>query len=242
MAILPVGASQWGSAHDSIATGSAVVAEGDNRILVVSYADFEVGGDASVSGISSDLDGAFTRLGSNINSDQANAGIFYLLNPTVGTHVLTPAYGDAFANKPNPNIAHWYTGVDQDTPFGAPASDTGTTETTATVTVTDVAEGDLVIDAMGLWPTRAITEGANQTEPVSGGNTFTAGTNSIRLGVSYQAGVDGGVMSYTFTAAEHWAHLAAALKPAAEAPAAAYPHLGPPPHLSNRHFSNLHLG
>lgn len=234
----PVADVLWDSAHNGVVAGVITVPAGTNRILLVSSADVEAGGDATLTGISSDLDGAFTRVGNNVNNGIQNASLWRLLNPTVGEHTLTPAYGDSATEKPNSLIAHAWTGVDQTTPFGTPATATGTSTTAVSVTATTAA-GEVVIDTVSS-NTGGHTTGADQTQIRF--NPATSGSTTVRGSASYQDGADGGVMTTTLGAAGTWAALAVSMKPAAEAPGAVHPHLGPPPHLANRHFSNLHLG
>jgi hypothetical protein len=211
----PVATHSWDSAHNAVVDGVITVPAGTNRILVVSSADFEPGGNTAMDGVSSDLDGAFTQVGSNVNIDNANASLWYLLNPTEGEHTLTPSYGDGAGNTPNGLSAHAWTGVHQTTPFGTAATDTGTS-TSPSVTAT-TAEGEVVIDTVAIQPSVTYAVGADQTQIA---NNFASASNTIRLGASYQDGADGGVMTATLGTSQDWAMIAASMKPAAEAPTA----------------------
>jgi hypothetical protein len=208
----PVATVIWDSAHNAVVAGVITVPAGSNRILIVSSADFEPGGNTAMDGVSSDLDGAATQLGSNVNLDNANASLWYWLAPTEGEHTLTPSYGDGASNSPNPLGAHAWTGVHQSTPFGTPATATGTSDSPSVTATT--ASGEVVIDTVAIEPSRSYAVGADQTQIVT--NTFTD-TNSIRMGSSYQAGADGGVMTATLGSSADWATIAASMKPAAEA-------------------------
>lgn len=211
MAISFVGSDFWDSTHDLPVDGVIAIPSLTDGILIVSVADAQTNPALATTGISSDQDGALTQLGSTVNLDKANASIWYLLNPTAATHTLTPSYGGT-ANNASSLIAHWWSGVDQTTPFGTEASNTGTSDSPS-VTVT-TASGEVVFDSFAAQPSRTVTDGADQTRIET---NFVSATSNIRGHASRQAGADGGVMSYTLDLSGDWAALAVPLKPAAAA-------------------------
>lgn len=93
-------------------------------------------------------------------------------------------------------------GVHQSTPVGTPVASSGSSATPSN-TVTGMVTGDLVLDSMYANGSSG-TAGANQTERCTEG---VGGFTIFKM--STQAGVDGGVMSWTITSAA-WGHGAVA--------------------------------
>jgi len=143
----------------------------------------------------------------NANNTNWNAAAFQLVNPTDGTNTVTISYGatqDDIAG-----YAQLLTGVDQTTPIGNTQTSTGDA-TSCTATVTGVNADTLVMDVLAFDTEfgTTITAGANQTE-IS--NITSTGGFPVILGGSTQDGADGGVMSWSFNAADDFAFVAFAV-------------------------------
>jgi hypothetical protein len=102
-----------------------------------------------------------------------------------------------------------FTGVDQTTPVGTAVTATGTTSGPATVTVTDAAADDMVVESMRDEALNPPTIGADQTQR----NTLTASNRHHKQ--STQLGTAGGVMSWTLDTPDFWGIGAIAFKAAA---------------------------
>lgn len=141
----------WDSANDTTTPGTLVVGSLTNGILLA-FADWEdtAAGSAAVSGISSNLGGAFTHLPSSATlalllGQDYGADVWYLLNPAAGTHTVTLTMNETTDTKTIGLLSAQ--NVNQVTPFGALFTniDASGTPTSTTVTVTDSASGDLSI-------------------------------------------------------------------------------------------------
>lgn len=112
-------------------------------------------------------------------------------------------------------VAASYTGVDQTTPLGTPATATVTSSAAPTVNVTS-ATGELVVDVVGFLDSgganRTLTVGAGQT---SRGEVEGANLGSEGLGTSEEAGAATTTMSWTISAAiDAWGIIGVPLKAA----------------------------
>ena len=139
---------------------------GSDRILIVGASLQTVAN--RVTGVDWDPDGAgaaaaeaLTKLGSSANSSDANAEIWYLVNPTSGTGEITADYQGSPKARSG---AHSFFNVDQTTPLGSFFSATGL-NAAPTVTVTGVAEGEVTVD------TAAVKGGTSTTATVGSGQT-----------------------------------------------------------------------
>ena len=160
---------------------------GANRLLVVGISRRAYG---SVSVSSATYNGvALTNSGSVQagSGDFSRSEIWYLANPNTGTNniVVTLSGGNDWIEAG----AMSFTGVNQTTPLGAFASNSGTSGTSASVNVSS-ATGDIVIDTLTFWNASLdATKGASQTlrwtvssdgswkgrgSTASGGNSVTA--------------------------------------------------------------------
>lgn len=101
---------------------------------------------------------ALTQLGTTSNGEFATAEIWYLLAPATGTHTVAATFTDLARAHLG---AVSYTAVNQSTPLGTYASNTGTS-TAPSVTVTS-ATGDVVIAVGAERGTETFTTGASQT-------------------------------------------------------------------------------
>lgn len=91
-------------------------------------------------------------------------------------------------------VALSFTGGNTSSPNRTPATANSSSWTTASATASGATTGDIVVDCV--VNLAAITVGANQTQKF---NSALDG-GSTRMGVSTQAGADGGVMSWTTAA------------------------------------------
>lgn len=178
-----------------------------NLLMVgVGYVD----GGQQVSGVVWDPAGANESLTQLIRQRQTTDGfvseLWYLKAPTAGsakparvtlTGALTGWGGAAIG----------FTGADQATTFGTAVSaleDTGSDPITVTATT---ASGEIVVDF--IMAQTLTTVGANQTA------IYDSAAVGSQLGSSYQAGADGGVMSWTKDGGgtQRWVTTAVSVKP-----------------------------
>ncbi|MGQ0579354.1 MAG: DUF6701 domain-containing protein [Betaproteobacteria bacterium] len=151
---------------------------------------------------------ALSVIGTATQGTNVRTVLYGLVNPTAKTATMrvTLSAGDGGGTFV---AVSSFTGVDQTTPLGTPATATGAVATTPTVTVTS-ATGELVIDAMGTKETTGNkTAGAGQSEIWDGFSGDADGAGSTNAGAASV------VMSWTGGVTEEWAIVAVPLKPAA---------------------------
>lgn len=213
MAIAFVAATTASTAtYDPSLTLSVVVSSGSNLLLFVAVN--QRGGTANdPTGITYGGT-ALTMVSSSSVKAGGNPswGSFWtLIAPTVGTAnlvVTTPSGGAKLVV-----VATTYTGVDQTTPVGTPATTTGSgASQSATVSS---ATGEVVIGALihADGSTIAVTDGGSQTRRalVDTGS----GGGDCDIEVSEKAGASSTVVSWTTSPAIAWGTTGVALKPAA---------------------------
>lgn len=186
-------------------TISYTTPSGSDRITLVGLGYRDAGGakDATTVTIGGQ---SMSQVSTHQYLDPEGASIYYKLGPPSGTNNVVIDWSPAAPL--NGNIIIWTcTGVDQASPFRSNNQATGNS-TAATVTLGTINTGDVAIDFVTTDNSGTLTLGANQTEIAQGASVT---SNS---GASYQAGADGGVMSWTVAASDQWAIIAAALKPA----------------------------
>ena len=211
----------------STATWSHTVPTGSTRLLLVTVGVWDPLGQTSVSSVT--YGGAalarVTGLTAPNSADGGLVDIWYRLAPTEGTANIVVTLADVHAILLTGAVD--FTGVDQTTPFGTPATATGTA---ATITVNiSSATGELVVDAVKSFRTgnTALSPGANQTEHVD----INSGATDSHA-VSTEAGAATVTMSWTYTDGTltdySWATAGVSLKPSAgaSAPLAFHEHLG----------------
>ena len=138
----------------------------------------------------------------------ANVGSagYLLANPATGANTVEVTFNAAVDVGIAGAVS--FTGADTASPGRTPVSVNGGSAT-ASVDATDAVSGDIVVDT-AFMVTTTTTEGANQTlqqksEAIGGG--------SSSIGISTQAGADGGVMSWTLgSGANSWTTGAIAIK------------------------------
>lgn len=139
-------------------------------------------------------------------TDPMGAKLFYIVNPTAGTNDVVVDWNGVQLDASY--IIWTCSGVK----LSAPVHDaTGATAATgnATVTVSNLVAGDVVIDFHhNNDGTTLPSVGANQTAI----HTIIGGT--VGAGASFQAAADGGVMSWTIAVSGQWGQQAVALTPA----------------------------
>ena len=134
-------------------------------------------------------------------------GLYYYANPPAGANDVVVDWEPTGAPTGSSIIIWTCSGVNLADPFRSTNS-ASATDTTPTVTLSSITTGDVAIDMVVSDDSTSLTVGTNQTvihQGVGGSHTG---------GASYQAGADGGIMSWTTGASDDWATLAAALKPA----------------------------
>lgn len=211
----------------STATWSHTVPTGSTRLLLVTIGIWDPLGETSVSSVTYG-GAALARVTGLTPPDSADAGLvdmWYRLAPAEGTANIVVTLADVHAILLTGAVD--FTGVDQTTPFGTPATATGTA---ATITVNiSSATGELVVDAVKSFRTgnTALSPGANQTEHVD----INSGATDSHA-VSTEAGAATVTMSWTYTDGTltdySWATAGVSLKPSAgaSAPLAFHEHLG----------------
>src|SRR3990167_13872 len=164
--------------------------------------------------MASDVDGALTLVPSSsvangvLNTDRRVA-IFYLLNPTVGAHVITVTRDTVLQAG---YVINEYSGVDTATPFGTCLTEVAA-DSASSLAVTDAGDDDLVGDILSTRNTNLATQGADQTLVAQ--FLLAAGVNR-QLGHSTQDGaIASDVMSWTLAGSENHAQAAVAIKAAA---------------------------
>ena len=200
------GATEFhGDAPADPKTVSYTTPAGDNRITLVGVA--YRGGDRSST--TATIGGnAMTESQTHVHDGVTAGGqIFYYVNPPSGTNDVVVNWEPTGAPLNGSIIILTCTGVDQVSPFRSTNGTSATTGTTATVTLGSINAGDVAVDVVSSDDTTSLSVGANQTVIHDGA------TSSSMAGMSYQAGADGGVMSWTLGATDNWAILAVALKP-----------------------------
>jgi len=139
-------------------------------------------------------------------TDPIGGQLFYLVNPPSGVSNVVVDW--SAAPLADGIVVFACNGVDTVSPIRSTNQATGAS-TTPSVTVPTVNAGDVVVDYVVSEDPANPVEGANQTVIIVGN-----GVTEIGGGASWQAGSDGGVMSWTI-ANQQWSAHAAALKPAA---------------------------
>ena len=147
-----------------------------------------------------------TQAGSVANGSSADSEMWRLINPTAGTGSINVNFAES---KKTRSGAVSFFNVDQTTPLGTFTSANGN-DTTPTVTVTGVAEGEVVVDVLAAKGGVTLTVDSSQVERWNG-----VVSGEISTGGSTEPGPDGGgsvTMSWSLSSIE-WAIGAVALKP-----------------------------
>jgi hypothetical protein len=184
-----------------------------NRILVVSI-HFEQGGVDAITGNPTWNAVNLVELLSTFHNTWSQICIFYLLEASLSTTTANISVPHVAGTPRGRIVAQLFEGVDQATPFRTTQRTTNNgsqSGTSSTQTVPSVATGDYLLDALTVDAgSHNLTAGANQTEDYDDDVL-----SSCATGGSRQAGVDGGVMSWTWTTAAPYSQISTALIPAA---------------------------
>lgn len=207
------GSAQSTAPTTAVATRTVSITVGgqENRVLVARVA---VLNDSSqtVDTVVSDVDGGFTLLDVQANGTSARVELWYLVGPTAGAHVITTTLAAAATALFNVSATEYYN-VNQATPFGTQAKDTGT-GTTASKAVT-TALNDLLIDAVAKTnSTEPITKGAGQEQSWNEATANATAASNVIGGGSSIAGTGGSVTPAWIwsTTSRAWAMIAVPLK------------------------------
>lgn len=197
---------------NSIAALAATVNAGTNRIMFVAL-HFEVLTEFATTVTYGGVD--LKRYGRAVGTSFAGCELWYLIGPAVGTAnvVVTTAGVNQLVMS-----AQVYDDVDQYAPFRDATLVEQAAATSISITLDDVQTGDLLIDFLTVDGTgHSTAPGANETEQydVEGIANSTTGVSDL------QAGVDGGVLSHTWTGSNPSCGFAIALR----SPRAAQPDL-----------------
>lgn len=203
---------EWDTTHvASPATGLITVGAGSDPIILLHVCDDDpnetlTGFSTDQSGDGAGGDGEFVKIVEVDVAGGGAAGSMWVLAPaSVASHTITPAFSNT-TGKDVSVIASSYHNVDPTTPYGGTDTATGT-GTAVSVTAT-TASGELVVDCVAQTGISGATVGADQTlirdNPAGG---------AIACFASHQAGVDGGVMTWTLNVIQNWSAIAISLKP-----------------------------
>jgi hypothetical protein len=189
------------SGQTNILTFSHTVS-GTDRLLIVGVSI--VSAETTVSSVTY-AGSSLGVVGVRSNPGLARIEIWRLVAPATGANNVVVNLG---TSKDLVAGAASFTGVNQTTPLGTFFSAIGSSSP-ATVNVTGVAEGEVVIDTLNPLPTTTPTVGAGQTQRwnTTGGTT---GAGSTKPG---PAGAGTVTMSWTFSPSDSWAIGAVAIKP-----------------------------
>ena len=137
------------------------------------------------------------------SGNSGHAG-YVLAGQATGAQTVTNTLSAAPANEHFLGVTSM-TGVHQSVPAGTSATAQGT-GTASSVTASDAATGDLVVDGVSQIDTGTTTAGADQTE------RWGQDTGQSLCRGSSQPGSAGGVMTWTFTGSNQWVAGAVAFK------------------------------
>lgn len=147
-----------------------------------------------------------TLIESRQNTGQAIGALYYIVAPPSGTNNLTATIGAG--GLTGRDMVIWTcSGVDQVSPLGDTGVATGLS-TGPSVTLTPVDSTQTVVDYMTSDDAGALSAGANQTIIHEGNSGSAVGA------ASYQAGADGGVMSWALGGSDDWVTIGAVLNAA----------------------------
>jgi hypothetical protein len=176
------GTGSFNSGGLTSVTVTLTVASNSNRVVYVYVCGGGTGGVEDVTGVSSNVDGALTDIGTATDSNFLYVSVWRLLNPTAGAHTFTASFG-SFTTTDAVAFAISLYNVNQTTPndtlVTASGSSTGPTASGSLVTG-DMAVGALMSDDnAGI----AVTTGTQQREVENiGGGNDTSGSLATNTG------------------------------------------------------------
>ena len=189
-------------------TANVTVSAGSNRAMFVFFCIDTSGPGPYTFTVTSDVDGSLTQI-AVLPPSGNNQGVvaFVKLNPTTGAHVLTC---DTNFTGLRALGAICFAEVNQTTPY-AGVQTHAATATSASLTVPSVTAVDMVLDCIDINQAPTVTVGANQTAQAG---TPITGASQHMIGMSTQAGTDGGVMSWSWSSSQRSGAIAFAVKAA----------------------------
>jgi len=156
------------SSGTTITNSAFTVANNSNRVLVVSAARFD-GSGGNISGITWNGTEDFVSPAAAVEDDgTSRSEIWYLINPSVGTHDVVTTWNATTANR-GAGVYSFYN-ADQTTPIGITNNATATS-TPTTGTLTPTSTGSLIVDC------------EISSSNVAATPTLTAGWNSLIGGI-----------------------------------------------------------
>ena len=200
---------------DNLTWSHTVTTSGSNRLLIVGVT-IRNNFDQTVSSVTYNGT-SMTSIGSVTNGSNVRVEMFYLTNPAAGAHNVVvnvtgnPSYPKFIAG------AMSFTNVNQSTPLGAFASNSGSGYGSVSVSSISSNPGEMVVGTYGHKDSAStVAVGSGQTERWNRANTFGTSTyNAVGAG-STKPGYSNASMSWTIsgTIARDWAIGAVSVKPA----------------------------
>lgn len=144
-----------------------------------------------------------------VNANAWSRVEFWILtDPNLGTNTLTATVAGAGSDRAR--LAVWVIeDVDQVTPLRTPVEAWSDSQASSSISVSGVQATDLILDALTLDGVgHSDVVGANQTADYS---LSYGASNSFEMSGSRQSGADGGAMSWTWTTACPFSHIAVAV-------------------------------
>ncbi len=192
-----------GSVSASTVNIGPVTPSGDDRLLVAVCVPADAGGSPGVSLDEVEHSDRNVTSQGGVLWDSAIFGSYYrthmqyILQPDADSDNVTFTMNEA---PDHGGLgAAFFTGVHQTTPLGTPATKGPSTDDNPTVTLTDGATGDMVVDMIG-------GDGASMT--VAGGGTLIFKYENISsyagIGMAYEAGAASVERSWTWTDADYY--------------------------------------
>lgn len=195
-----------GSESDSVGTDSMSYTVTAGAEILIVACGVDVATDVNPVATSS-LDTLTAMPGGEVISNANNQALalFYVLNPTPGTHTLTNTWdGGGSLSTTGCIMAVTYDTLNASTKFADVNTDSGS-DTSNSTTVANVLGVDVVLDFFLVNSNPAITIGADQTQRI---NSSTGTSGGTMYGASTQSGANGGVMSESWTGAQRTAQVA----------------------------------
>ncbi len=197
-------ASVTGTAVGSLTTASFTIGSGSNMAFNLMVGNGQTGitvSSTTCGGVSG------TSSGARVISSGKSIHAWHGVNPASGSQTASVTYSDTWGTLLF-LAAHTFSGVDQTNPVADLTTATGSS-TTPSVTVTNAASGDYVVDAIHSDSTGNKTAGTNQTRQF---HNTAFGASSI------QGGADGGVMDWSLEFTGPWVQAGIRMVAAASGP------------------------
>jgi hypothetical protein len=194
------------------------VGSGSDRLLVVEI-QMRGGSGGVVTGVSSNVDGAFQAVSTEALSGSAHTVIYYLVNPTVGSHTISVAHTMTGTTRML-GSATSLTGVHQTTPLNASNKAAASSAGPMTVSLTTTVANCWVIDSCAMRiasndtaTMTAVTNRVSRTNDTVDSN----GLRGLVSTIGPAAAAGSHTCEWTKTFNHDWAIMAAAFAPAAAA-------------------------